>query len=94
MRILAIFCLPALLALAGCQTTAERQAREGAADNAACLSYGARRGSDAYVQCRTDLQRNRALDEIATRQQMDDAFGPYGGGPFFCRRRLWGPGCF
>ena len=95
MRALTLLCIPALFALAGCQTTAERQAHQDAADNARCLSYGAKRGSDAYVKCRTDLARNRTLDEIATRQQMDEVFGPPGfGGPLFCRPGIWGPRCF
>lgn len=44
------------LLLAGCQTTEERLA----ADDARCLSYGTRKGDPAYVQCRMNLDTNRA----------------------------------
>lgn len=42
--------------LAGCQTTEDRIAR----DDTQCQSYGVSKGSPAYVECRTNLDRNRA----------------------------------
>lgn len=44
------------LLLAGCQTTDERIAT----DDHQCRSYGVVPGSAAYVQCRTNLDSNRA----------------------------------
>ena len=41
--------------LGGCVTPAAQQAQQAAADDAKCLSYGARRGDPAYVQCRSQL---------------------------------------
>ncbi len=83
------------LSLSACQTTAERQAQQDVADNAACIGYGAKLGTPTYVKCRTDLQRNRAIEDIATRQQMDALWADpypgsfyYGGGYYFGRRRF------
>ena len=44
------------LLLAGCQTTQEQIA----ADDHQCQSYGVAVGSPAYVQCRANLDTNRA----------------------------------
>ena len=46
------------LLLAGCQT-ASPEARM-AQDDAKCLSYGVAKGSQPYVQCRMQLDQNRA----------------------------------
>jgi hypothetical protein len=46
------------LLLAGCQTVTP-EARM-AQDDAKCLSYGVPRGSQPYVQCRMQLDQNRA----------------------------------
>ena len=54
MRILMI--LPAALILVGCQTTEQRLS----ADEATCKSYGVAPGTPAYVQCRMQLDTNRA----------------------------------
>jgi hypothetical protein len=61
------------LALAGCQTLEEQRAQINAMDDARCRELGARRGTPAYIQCRTDLDRNRAIANqprtvIVTRQ--------------------------
>jgi hypothetical protein len=45
--------------LGGCVTPAAQQAQQAAADDAKCLSYGARRGDPAYVQCRSQLDAAR-----------------------------------
>jgi hypothetical protein len=71
---LALLCAP----LAACQTRAERQAQLDAQDNDTCLSYGAKHGSDAYVRCRTDLQRNRAIELAATQPVFADPLAPGG----------------
>lgn len=47
------------LTLAGCMSRDERLAEISAADDRACLSYGAQKGTDAYVACRTQLATNR-----------------------------------
>jgi hypothetical protein len=44
------------LLLAGCQTTDDHIA----SDDRQCRSYGANPGDPAYVQCRTNLDANRA----------------------------------
>jgi hypothetical protein len=46
----------AALLLAGCQTTDDRIAL----DDRQCRSYGVEVGSPAYVQCRSNLDTNRA----------------------------------
>ena len=48
--------LLAALVLGGCQATAETAGKQ---DEATCLGYGAKIGSDAYVQCRLALTRDR-----------------------------------
>lgn len=44
------------LLLTGCQTTEDRIAL----DDRTCLSYGVARGTPGYVQCRANLDTNRA----------------------------------
>ena len=44
------------LVLSGCMTAQERLA----ADDAKCQSYGAPAGSPGYVNCRMQLEQNRA----------------------------------
>jgi hypothetical protein len=56
-----VVCLVLGLALAGCTSSAET-AQIAAKEDAACQSYGYKPGSDAYVNCRTQL--------AATRQQL------------------------
>jgi hypothetical protein len=55
--------------LGGCQTTEERVA----ADDRQCQSYGVQPGSPAYVQCRMNLDNNRAAVKASER------FGNSGG---------------
>ncbi len=57
------------LLLAGCQTTEERIA----ADDSQCRSYGVQPGSQAYVQCRMNIDNNRAAIKASER------FGNSGG---------------
>jgi hypothetical protein len=67
----------------------------GAQDNDTCLSYGAKHGSDAYVRCRTDLQRDRAIESAATQPVFADPMaGPWRAGPMFCHRSAFGVRCF
>ena len=44
------------LGLAGCQT-AEMKAAEQAANDQTCRSFGARPGSDIYIQCRLQMSQ-------------------------------------
>ena len=53
--------LLALLLLTSCMTREERIAAQEAKDDQHCLSYGAQKGSDAYVGCRTQLQAARTM---------------------------------
>jgi hypothetical protein len=57
------------LLLTGCQTTEERFA----ADDAQCRSYGTKPGDPAYIQCRTNLDHDRAQIKASER------FGNSGG---------------
>jgi hypothetical protein len=96
------------LTLAGCQTAGERRADFDRADDARCQQFGARRGTAGYVQCRTDLDRNRAIEESNRRPTVvvtqpiygGGIYGPrYGrgpvfGGPGFCRSTPWGVRCY
>ena len=56
-------CCPVLLlcavALAACESTYERETRQAAEDDASCRSYGAVKGTDAYVNCRVELEKAR-----------------------------------
>ena len=47
------------LALAGCASSEERKAKWAAEDDSTCQSYGAKPGTDAYVQCRMVQQARR-----------------------------------
>jgi len=49
-----------MLALAGCQTAQQ----VAAADDATCRGYGAKVGSDAYVQCRSMADQRHAIDGL------------------------------
>jgi hypothetical protein len=51
---LSLWALLAGLTLSSCMTEAERVAQN-AQDDRQCLSYGAKKGSDAYVACRSQL---------------------------------------
>lgn len=80
-----------LLLLTGCLGEEERIAAANAKDDQQCLSYGAQKGTDAYVNCRAQLE--------AARRQADGALvaarnaerprnctntGGYGGGSIIC----------
>jgi hypothetical protein len=53
--------LLALLLLTSCMTREERIAAQEAKDDQKCLSFGAQKGSDAYVNCRTQLSAARSM---------------------------------
>ena len=84
------------LALSGCISVEEARAQRNAVDDADCRSYGARPGTDGYVRCRTDLQRNRSIEQEARRPVIVAAgFGD----PFFaprpyCRPTPFGLRCY
>ena len=87
----------ATLALAGCKSTVEMRAEQDAADAAACQSYGAKPGTDTYVRCRTDLQRNHAIEDAALTPVV--VAPPLGYGFGFgigaaCRRTPFGLRCY
>ena len=58
-------CALALL-LTGCVTTQEQQL---AADAARCRSYGAAPGTQAHLQCRMELDRQRQAGALAAAQR-------------------------
>ena len=90
-RFIGIFALGLLLS--GCQSIAEMRAQEDAQDNETCLGYGAKRGSDAYVRCRTDLRHDRRVD-FSPVVVAPDPFLFGGFGPGFCRRTPFGVRCY
>jgi hypothetical protein len=65
------------LLLAGCQTTEERIA----SDDSQCRSYGTKPGDQAYIQCRMNLDNNRANIKASER------FGNSGGVVGFIERQ-------
>nr|AWM07617.1 hypothetical protein CIT39_14965 [Bradyrhizobium symbiodeficiens] len=80
-----------LLLLTGCLGEEERLAAESAKDDQQCLSYGAQKGTDAYVNCRAQLEGSRRQAR-ATASAASDASRPrncintggYGGGTIIC----------
>lgn len=86
------------ISLSACQTYEERRAEQDAEDHATCLEFGAKRGSDAYVRCRTDLQGNRERRRAtAGAVVVGRGYGPYGPyGPYggFCRPTYFGVRCY
>jgi hypothetical protein len=69
MRIL--LALVVVLPLAGCQTDQERMAeykeRKDALDDQTCRNYGAKPGTDIYIQCRMSEAQRRATAESTPR---------------------------
>ena len=63
-----------ILALPGCISSAERQARWAAADENQCVGYGFTQGTDQFASCRMRLDQNRrqriqnALDSMTVPQ--------------------------
>jgi len=53
--VLGIFCL----AMCGCAPTQQQIAAQAQNDDATCQSFGAKIGSDAYIQCRMSQQQQR-----------------------------------
>jgi hypothetical protein len=102
MRLLVLLAF-AGVALAGCMSTEEMRAEQDAHDNAACIAYGAKPGTDGYVKCRTDLDRNRAIASSAPPVVVAGP-GPYWGPGYgygygfgvggFCRATVFGPRCY
>ncbi len=70
MRVVAI--LAVSLSLGGCLTSEQLIAERNAKDDQKCQSYGARPGTDAYVNCRAQLDSARttaiAIDSAAPAQ--------------------------
>jgi hypothetical protein len=57
----------ASLALAGCKTTAERQAERQIADHAKCVSYGFKPETEGYASCLMRLDTARDEEAAAKR---------------------------
>lgn len=70
MRVMAILALS--LSLGGCLTSEQLVAERNAKDDQKCQGYGARPGTDAYVNCRAQLDSARtraiAIDSAAPAQ--------------------------
>jgi hypothetical protein len=64
MRALIVLALSVQLACCA-EYQAEQAAQASMADDAQCASYGARPGSDAYVQCRMNLDNQRGANRRA-----------------------------
>jgi hypothetical protein len=73
-----MICLLGLpLALSGCMTTeqrAELKAQIAAADDSECRSYGADKGTPAYVECRTVKDQQHAQAEAAAERENERQF--------------------
>ncbi len=87
--------LLSVLALTGCMTSEERMAANNAKDDQQCLSYGARKGTDTYVNCRAQLEGARrqadAADNVAAAARSAASSprtchdtGGYGGSTIIC----------
>lgn len=80
-----------MLLLTGCMSKEERMAAANAKDDQHCLSYGAQKGTDAYVNCRAQLEASRRQADAAV-SAARAASGPtncitttgYGGGSIIC----------
>jgi PBP1b-binding outer membrane lipoprotein LpoB len=68
------------LLLAGCMNQEQELAAQNSQDDRQCLGYGARKGTDAYVTCRTQLSAARTQAESAAIAAMYSA--PKG--PTYC----------
>lgn len=53
------------LLCSGCLTTEEQAEQAAAADDASCQSYGAKRGTDLYIQCRMQKDQQRQANRAA-----------------------------
>lgn len=62
-RFLSIFFL--VTTCSGCMSTEERNARIAAADEDACVSYGAQPGTQEYFQCRMANDQQRQANNAA-----------------------------
>jgi hypothetical protein len=89
------------LALSGCVSVEEARAQRDAFDDAECRNFGAKPGTEAYVRCRTDLQRNRAIENqprqpvVVTGVWGDPFWGPAYVAPRpFCRPTPFGLRCY
>jgi hypothetical protein len=61
-----VLALVLAIPLAGCMTDQERMARNDTVDDQTCRGYGAKPGSDVYVQCRVaQTQQRGAADNAA-----------------------------
>ena len=79
MRTALVFLVSAML-LGGCMTREEKLAAQNAKDDQKCLSFGARPGTDAYVNCRAQLDGARttaaAIEDAAPAPQPVQSRGP------------------
>lgn len=62
-----LFALALSILVGGCVAAGERALQLAAADDTACQSYGARPGSDAYIQCRTTKSMQHEAASAAIR---------------------------
>jgi hypothetical protein len=79
MRIFTTFGFAALL-LAGCATapSPEQMTAQRHSDEATCVSYGFKVGSDAYANCRMTLVKDRNASDLARRQAIGEAIADLG----------------
>lgn len=67
----------ALTLLAGCANHEQKAAEQAANDDAQCQSYGAKPGTDAYIQCRVSLSEQHAQADQARKQRAIQALQNY-----------------
>jgi hypothetical protein len=79
MRLTGALLLTAIL-LCGCMTREQQVAEQNARDDQKCMSYGARPGTDAYINCRAQLDGARttaaAIEEAAPPRPVVQPSGP------------------
>lgn len=63
------------ISLSACQTLTPEERR--AADERRCLSYGFRRGTDAFATCLQRIDLDRRADARAFRAQADENFDDF-----------------
>ena len=69
-----LICVIAAFAMSGCVTAEQNIARVAAMDDAACHSYGAATGTDAYFQCRMIKDQQHDQDSQLAAQRFHEGF--------------------
>jgi hypothetical protein len=63
--------------LTGCTNHEQKAAEQAASDDTQCQSYGAKPGTDPYIQCRVSLSQQHAQTDQARKQRAIQALQNY-----------------